>query len=84
MLELLERKIGNIETRLSQARTKLDQVTEEKPIAQPPVAQELDQVEEKKPEKRKPKEETVDDKVKVIRDEVLEALVRLEQMDIEK
>jgi len=43
------------------------------------------QQEEKKAEKPKPvkKEPTVDEKVKDIRNEVLEALARLEQMDVE-
>lgn len=83
LLGLFERKMGQIENRLNDAKIKLDQIrgvkmtSEEAPI--------VEKVEEKKPERRKPKsvEAEVDKRVAAIRNEVLEALARLEQMDME-
>ncbi|MBI2126070.1 MAG: hypothetical protein HYU02_01975 [Thaumarchaeota archaeon] len=83
LLNLLETKVSQIERRLTDAQTRLAQIK-----GPPPVIIEeakTPQQEEKKAEKPKPvkKEPTVDEKVKDIRNEVLEALARLEQMDVE-
>lgn len=86
LVNLLETKIAQVERRLDDARARLEQVKGPPPIiiqeGEKPVAE---QAEEKKTEKPKPskKEPSVDDKVKDVRNEVLEALARLEQMDIE-
>ncbi|MEM4298170.1 MAG: hypothetical protein QW815_07375 [Nitrososphaerota archaeon] len=80
LVGLLEKKIAQIESRLNEARIKLGRVRAEKPEA--PV---IEKREERKVEKRRPDvgEADVDEKVKALREEVLEALARLEQMDIE-
>lgn len=84
LVNLLETKISQINRRLDEAKTRLEQIRgpptiiiEDKPSQE--------QVEEKKGEKPKPvkKEPAVDEKVRDIRNEVLEALARLEQMDVE-
>ena len=83
LVGLFERKIEQIESRLGEARIRLDQIRgDEIPAVKVPI---IEKVEDKKVEKRKPKtaEAQVDEKVKAIRNEVLEALARLEQMDIE-
>ncbi len=83
MMELLERKIGNIETRLSQAQLKLGQLRKPETVASTTAAIASSGQVEEKVERRRPREAVVDEKVKALRNEVLDALARLEQMDIE-
>ena len=85
LVNLLETKVSQIERRLDDARNRLEQMRGPAPI----IIQEgekaaTEQAEEKKADKKAAKKEpAVDDKVKDIRNEVLEALARLEQMDVE-
>ncbi len=82
LVDLFERKIAQIETRLKEARAQLEAIKglqptqeETKPKAAP---------EEKKVERRKKASESeADSKIKEIREEVLDALARLEQIDLE-
>lgn len=83
MMDLLERKIGNIETRLSQAQLKLGQLQKPEIVASTTAAIASSGQVEEKVERRRPREAVVDEKVKALRNEVLDALARLEQMDIE-
>jgi len=83
LLNLFERKIAQIEDRLKEARTQLEalrglqQTLKEE--AKPKVV-----VEEKKVErKKKPPESEAESRIKEIREEVLDALARLEQIDLE-
>ncbi|MFC1754889.1 hypothetical protein ACFL96_16090, partial [Thermoproteota archaeon] len=81
LMNLFERKMHQIDNRLHDASIKLDKLKGfSKPIK---IFEEI----EKKPstKSRIPKidESEVDDKVKALREEVLDALARLEQMDIE-
>ena len=82
LVNLLETKVSQIERRLDDARNRLEQLRGPAPIiiqeGEKPAEQE-----EKKDKKVAKKEPAVDDKVKDIRNEVLEALARLEQMDVE-
>jgi hypothetical protein len=81
LLNLLETKVSQIERRLTDAQARLAQMRGPPPVtieeAKPP------QQEEKAKSKPVKKEPTVDEKVKDVRNEVLEALARLEQMDVE-
>ncbi len=81
LLNLFERKMQQIDSRLQDARIKLDKMKTSLEYSKT-----LEDV-EKKPRAKKSRvktEETeVDEKVKALREEVLEALARLEQMDIE-
>lgn len=81
LVSLFEQKIGVIENRLNSARAKLEQL--HGPL--PTIAPEEPPKPEKKPERKKPAtdESEADKRVKAIREEVLEALARLEQMDLE-
>lgn len=81
LVNLLETKVSQIERRLDDARNRLEQIKGPAPI----IIQEGGKptTEESKDKKAAKKEPAVDDKVKDIRNEVLEALARLEQMDIE-
>lgn len=82
LVNLFETKIGNIENRLQDARVRLEQLRG--PLVPIEPAPELEKPVERKVEKSKPKEESeADRKVRELRDEVLEALARLEQIDIE-
>ncbi|MCP8322032.1 MAG: hypothetical protein H3Z52_14020, partial [archaeon] len=76
---LFERKIGQIESRLDRAKARLEEI---KGIPKPSIPAKLEQKEEKP--KIKAEEARVEDRVKALRDEVLRALDRLEQIDIEK
>lgn len=85
LLTLFEGKIQNIEGRLDAARQRLGPAAPEpvKKEVAPRVAKETDL--EKAVEKRaKPQLSDSERRVKEIRDEVMEALTRLEQIDIEK
>jgi hypothetical protein len=79
LVGLFERKIGQIESRLDKARTKLEEIRV--PISKPPMLARIERKEEKP--KMKAEEARVEDKVKALREEVLQALDRLEQIDIE-
>ena len=108
MIDLLERKIENVDSRLSQARIKFknlnsnisfiedslieDSLIEDSSIKPPSVLSKSNSSEEipvrienkpKKIEKSKPKDDDVDLKVKKIKNEVIEALTKLEQMDMD-
>ena len=82
LLSLFERKIAQIEERLKEARAQLEALRGVQPVTEetkPKVA-----VEEKKVErKKKPPESEAESKIKEIREEVLDALARLEQIDLE-
>lgn len=86
LLNLFEGKIRQIEVRLNAARVKLDRM---KGWVEPAATLEEVEaaVEAEKPRVKKTRVKTeeaeVSDKVKALREEVLEALARLEQMDIE-
>lgn len=85
LVQLFERKISQIETRLKEARAQLEAIrgpqppsAEEERIKPKPI------VEEKRVERRKKAPESeADSKIKEIREEVLDALARLEQIDLE-
>ncbi|MCP8313296.1 MAG: hypothetical protein H3Z53_02830 [archaeon] len=79
LIGLFERKIGQIESRLDKAKVKLEEI---KGISKPPIPAKLERKEEKP--KIKTEEARVEDRVKALREEVLQALDRLEQIDIEK
>ena len=85
LVNLLETKVSQIERRLDDARNRLEQIKGPAPmIIQEGGKPTTEESEEKKADKKAVKKEpAVDDKVKEIRNEVLEALARLEQMDIE-
>ncbi len=82
LVSLFERKMQQIDSRLQDARIKLDRMTKSAEHIQA-----LEDVEKKpravKKSRVKTQEAEVDEKVKALREEVLEALARLEQMDIE-
>ena len=83
LVGLFEKKMGQIENRLNEAKVRLDQI---KGVKMPPAESVvLEKVEDKKMEKRKATvaESKVDNKVRALRNEVLEALARLEQIDVE-
>lgn len=79
LIGLFERKIGQIESRLDKAKAKLEEIRV--PISKLPMPAKLERKEEKS--KMKAEEARVEDKVKALREEVLQALDRLEQIDIE-
>jgi len=85
LVTLFEEKIQNIEGRLDMAKQKLGVVEPEvgKKEATPRIerASDLERVVEKR---AKPEMSESEKRVKEIRDEVMEALTRLEQIDIEK
>ncbi|MBI2183372.1 MAG: hypothetical protein HYU39_00275 [Thaumarchaeota archaeon] len=86
LVGLFDRKMGQIESRLADAKSRLKAVKTSIPIAVQlvaPKAPEEKPVEKKAEEKKQKPGAEVDDKVKAVRDEVLEALARLEQMDVE-
>jgi hypothetical protein len=81
LVNLFEKKMSQLDNKLQDARVKLDNM---KKSIEPEKTVKILQ---KKPREKKIKinnlEMKVDDKVKALREEVLEALARLEQMDIE-
>ena len=79
---LFERKIAQIEDRLKEARAQLEVLRGlPQPIEEPKPKV---GAEEKKVEcKKKPTESEAESKIKEIREEVLDALARLEQIDLE-
>jgi hypothetical protein len=79
LISLFERKMGQIESRLNKAKARLEEIRA--PVLKTPSQTKLEQKEEKP--KIKAEEAKVDDKVKALREEVLQALDRLEQIDIE-
>jgi len=82
LVNLFERKLQQIDSRLQDARIKLDKIKPHIKLIEKP------EIVEKKTKQKKTKyrseESEVDVKVKALREEVLEALARLEQMDIER
>jgi hypothetical protein len=83
LLNLFEKKIAQIEDRLKEARAQLEALRGlRQPAAEEAKPKEV--VEEKKVERRKkPPESEAESKIKEIREEVLDALARLEQIDLE-
>jgi len=79
LVGLFERKIGQIESRLNKAKARLEEIRV--PISKSIAPAKLESKEEKP--KMKAEETRVEDKVKALREEVLQALDRLEQIDIE-
>lgn len=79
LISLFERKMGQIENRLNKAKARLEEIRT--PIQKVPAQAKTEQKEEKP--KIKTEEAKVEDKVKALREEVLQALDRLEQIDIE-
>lgn len=79
LINLFERKIVQIESRLNQAKAKLGEVLG--PAIKPSMP--IKGVENKEKDE-KSEEAKVDEKVKALREEVLQALDRLEQIDIEE
>ena len=82
LVGLFESKIQQIEGRLMDARSRLQRIA---PPVGGPVTLKEEKPAEKKEERKRPKPESteVDERVKELKNEVLEALARLEQMDIE-
>jgi len=80
LINLFEQKIGQIESRLNQSKAKLEEVMS--PALKPTMPTKMETTKEKP--KVKSEEVKVDDKVKALREEVLQALDRLEQIDIEE
>jgi capsule polysaccharide export protein KpsE/RkpR len=86
LVGMLQEKIRNIEARLDQAKERLTVATpqtvkKEAPVIRVEKGDELERVVEKR---SKPEMSEGDRRVKEIRDEVMEALTRLEQIDVEK
>jgi hypothetical protein len=86
LVTMLQEKVHNIETRLDQARDRLavvapQAVRKEVPAVRVEKADELERAVEKR---ARPEMSEGDRRVKEIRDEVMEALTRLEQIDIDK
>jgi len=79
LINLFERKIVQIESRLNQAKAKIREVFG--PAIKPSMPT---KGVEKKEKNEKSEEAKVDEKVKALREEVLQALDRLEQIDIEE
>ena len=85
LVDLFEQKIQNIEGRLDVAKQKLGVVAPE--VVKKESAQRVDRgtdLERVVEKKAKPEMSESERRVKEIRDEVMEALTRLEQIDIEK
>ncbi len=81
LVSLFERKMQHIDDRLQDARAKLEKMR--KIGEQTKTFENLEKKEKIKKPKSKIEETEVDQKVNSLREEVLEALARLEQMDIE-
>jgi len=83
LLNLFEKKIAQIEDRLREARAQLEALRGvQQPVTEEPKAKTT--VEEKKVERRKkPPESEAESKIKELREEILDALARLEQIDLE-
>ena len=85
LVSLFEQKIQNIEARLDQAKQRLGAVApemaREEPAAKVERGAELERVIEKR---ARPEMSDSERRVKEIRDEVMEALTKLEQIDIDK
>ncbi|MEM3382770.1 MAG: hypothetical protein QXL52_02950 [Nitrososphaerales archaeon] len=79
LIGLFERKMTQIENRLNKAKARLEEI--KAPIQKIPAQAKIEQKEEKP--RIKTEEAKVEDKVKALREEVLQALDRLEQIDIE-
>jgi hypothetical protein len=86
LVTMFQEKVGNIEIRLDQARERLNLIAPPKPKKEPVVSNVEKATDlEKVVEKRAKAELTEGEKrVKELREEVMEALTRLEQIDIEK
>ncbi|MBI4258698.1 MAG: hypothetical protein HY619_07065 [Thaumarchaeota archaeon] len=82
LVGLFDRKMGQIESRLTDAKSRLKAVKGPAPVEHMAPKPQEEKPLEKKTEEKKVKPE-VDERVKAVRDEVLEALARLEQMDVE-
>lgn len=84
LVNLFEKKIAQIEMRLKEARAQLEAIRglQPTPAKEEPKPKVI--IEEKKTERRKKTSESEADlKMKEIREEVLDALARLEQIDLE-
>ena len=85
LVSLFEQKIQNIEARLDQAKQRLGaaspEMVKQEPIVRAERGAELERVIEKR---SRPEMSDSERRVKEIRDEVMEALTKLEQIDIEK
>jgi len=83
LVKLFERKLDQIESRLKEAKPRLENVktfsVEAASIKEPKT----ETTEKKTERKARAPESEADEKVKAIRKEVLDALARLEQMDLE-
>ena len=85
LVSLFESKIRNIETRLDAAKQMLGPAAPQPPKKDAPSKTERETDLEKVVERRaKPEMSESEKRVKVIRDEVMDALTKLEQIDIEK
>jgi hypothetical protein len=85
LVSLFEQKIQNIEARLDQAKQRLGAVSPEMVKPEPALRVERGAELERAVEKRaRPDVSDSERRVKEIRDEVMEALTKLEQIDIEK
>lgn len=83
LVTMFQQKVQNLEVRLDQARERLGaaapQVLKEKPIPRIERGNDLEKVVEKR---AKPEMSEAEKRVKEIRDEVMDALAKLEQIDI--
>jgi hypothetical protein len=85
LLALFQDKIQNIETRLDAAKQRLGPATPEPSKKEPaPKAEGPADLEKAVERRAKPEISSSERRVKEIRDEVMEALTRLEQIDIDK
>jgi hypothetical protein len=87
LVGLFDEKIGNIDARLDQAREKLSVTAlPEAPKAQTRAVQEQgeDDLEKAVEKKERPDVSEGERRVKVLRDELLEAMTKLEQIDMDK
>jgi hypothetical protein len=85
LVTLFDEKVRNIETRLDAARQRLGvQAPEVVKKEAPPKVEKGTDLEKAVERRSKPEMSASEKRVKEIRDEVMEALTRLEQIDIEK
>ena len=84
LVTLFEQKIQNIEGRLDAAKQRLGPVATEEKKEGAPRAERGTELERAVEKRAKPEMSDSERRVKEIRDEVMEALTRLEQIDIEK
>jgi hypothetical protein len=86
LVTMFQEKVGNIELRLDQARERLNLVTPQGTKKEPsaPRVEKTTDLEKAVEKRAKPEMTEGERRVKELREEVMEALTRLEQIDVEK